>query len=68
MNTVNVHLIFFVNHTKSKNTSFIKQKYLREITHNLQTNNSIRIVIGKNFVKPLGLEKPGMSSDFQKCE
>ena len=32
MNTVNVHLIFLVNHTKSHKTSLIKQKYLTEIT------------------------------------
>ena len=35
MNTVNVHLIFLVNHTKSHRTSFIKQKYLTEITGTL---------------------------------
>ena len=35
MNTVNVHVIVLVNHTKLHVTSFIKQKYLIEITGTL---------------------------------
>ena len=52
MNTANVHLIFLVNHTKSRRTSFIKQKYLTEVTN----------CYWQFFAKPLerGLEKPRM--------
>ena len=56
MSVVNVHLIFLVNHTKSHRTSFIKQKYLTEITGtliNLQINNSITNCYWQNFAKPL---------------
>ena len=35
MNTVNVHFIFLVNHTRLNRTSFIKQKYLTVITGTL---------------------------------
>ena len=35
MNTVNVYLIILVNHTNSQRASFIKRKYLTEITGSL---------------------------------
>ena len=35
MNAINVCLIFLVNHTKLHRTSFIKQKYLTEISGTL---------------------------------
>ena len=56
MNTVNVHLIFLVNHTKSQRTSFIKQKYLTAIIGtliNLKLVITSKTVIGKTFDKPL---------------
>ena len=68
MNTVNVHLIFFVNLTKSHGTSFIKQKYLTEITDTLINIYILIIpsqtVIGKMFAKPLakGFRKPWLAT------
>ena len=50
MNTVNVHLISLVNHTKLQ-TSFIKQKYLTEIMGTLTDL----------WIWQRGLEKPQMS-------
>ena len=54
MNTVNVHLILLINHTKSHRTSFIKQKYLTEITSTL---NSLKLIIPcywQNFSQTFG--------------
>ena len=51
MNTLNVHSIIVVNHTNSQRTSFIKQKYLTQITCTLI--NPSQTVLGKNFAKPL---------------
>ena len=59
MNTVNVHLILFINHTKSQRTSFIKQKYLTEITStliNLKFNNSITNCCWQKFYQTFGKE------------
>ena len=56
MKTVNVHLVFLVNHTKLQRTLFIKQKYLTEITGTLLICKLIitsQTVIGKNVAKPL---------------
>ena len=67
MNTVNVHLIFLVNHAKSHGTSFIKQKYLTEITLLLLIYKLIissQTVFPKYLTKPFwqrGLEKPQLA-------
>ena len=55
MNTVNAHWLFLVNHTKLQRISYIKQKYLTEITGSLinqQINNSVTNCYQQNLEKP----------------